>query len=215
MKNEKVKIKDERILFILNEVKPEDKILHLGCVDDISSIFKNRWLHGYLLKKCKNVLGLDINRDGVEKLQALGYKVIWGDCEKLNLGEKFDVIIAGELIEHLANPGNFLEGVKKHLAPGGKLILSTPNVYYFWNILSIIFRGWVPVHKEHTCWYELTTLTQLLERYGYKVIKLKYIEGYSPLIGKILSMLLCKLRMFKIGACGFMLVCRLRCDEEK
>jgi SAM-dependent methyltransferase len=44
------------------------------------------------------------------------------------LGDRrFDNIVAGELIEHLERPYDFLRGLHRHLAPGGRLVLSTPN----------------------------------------------------------------------------------------
>lgn len=44
---------------------------------------------------------------------------------------KFDIIVATELLEHLDNPGSFLEICKKLLKENGKIILTTPNKDYF------------------------------------------------------------------------------------
>jgi 2-polyprenyl-3-methyl-5-hydroxy-6-metoxy-1,4-benzoquinol methylase len=49
----------------------------------------------------KKVVGVDIQKEDVERLRKLGYEVVWGDVTTINLGKKFDVIVAGELIEHL------------------------------------------------------------------------------------------------------------------
>src|ERR1700712_2269775 len=42
-------------------------------------------------------------------------------------GRRFDTVICGELIEHLERPYDFLRGLRDVVAPGGRLVLSTPN----------------------------------------------------------------------------------------
>jgi SAM-dependent methyltransferase len=42
-------------------------------------------------------------------------------------GRRFDTVLCGELIEHLERPYDFLRGLRNALAPGGRLVLSTPN----------------------------------------------------------------------------------------
>lgn len=68
-----------------------------------------------------------MDEEGLKKLRSDGYNVRLMDAESLRLGEKFDVVIAGEIIEHLPNPGRFLERARAHLADGGELIVTVPN----------------------------------------------------------------------------------------
>ena len=46
---------------------------------------------------------------------------------KIRLGRKFDVIVTGEILEHLPNQGLFLENAERHLKKKGVQILTTPN----------------------------------------------------------------------------------------
>ena len=46
---------------------------------------------------------------GSKKVRERGYRVIWGDVTKIRLGRKFEVIVAGEILEHLPNQGLFGE----------------------------------------------------------------------------------------------------------
>jgi 2-polyprenyl-6-hydroxyphenyl methylase/3-demethylubiquinone-9 3-methyltransferase len=48
---------------------------------------------------------------------------------------KFDLVIACEVIEHVAHPGELLRHLKTFLEPGGRLLLTTPNGSYFRNKL--------------------------------------------------------------------------------
>ncbi len=47
----------------------------------------------------------------------------------------FDVVLAGEVIEHVAHPDHFLVALAAKLKPGGRLVLTTPNGAYFRNTL--------------------------------------------------------------------------------
>jgi SAM-dependent methyltransferase len=87
----------------------------------------------------------------------------------MDLGRTFDCIVAGEVIEHLSNPGAFLDKMALHLKPDGHLIITTPNAFnirLFWRILK---NNNIKAHGEHTCWYDPLTLTQLLMRHSFGV----------------------------------------------
>jgi 2-polyprenyl-6-hydroxyphenyl methylase/3-demethylubiquinone-9 3-methyltransferase len=53
---------------------------------------------------------------------------------------QFDLVTAMEVVEHVADPGAFLKALAKRLAPGGLLILSTPNATG-WSKLMMITLG--------------------------------------------------------------------------
>jgi 2-polyprenyl-3-methyl-5-hydroxy-6-metoxy-1,4-benzoquinol methylase len=50
-----------------------------------------------------DAVGVDIDAEGVEVLREMGYSVQCADVQTMNLQKQFDIIIAGELIEHLEN----------------------------------------------------------------------------------------------------------------
>lgn len=98
-----------------------------------------------------------------------GFNVVRADAEHLDLGKQFDCIVAGEVIEHLSNPGLFLDAAHRHLVPGGRLIITVPNAFglkIFWRIFR---KNEVKVHAEHTCWYDPLTISQLLNRHAFKI----------------------------------------------
>ncbi|MBF0217416.1 MAG: class I SAM-dependent methyltransferase [Candidatus Omnitrophica bacterium] len=201
-------IKDERIDLVLAMIRPVDKVLHAGCVNhETGDVSRENWLHGRLQAKCQNVLGIDIEEKEIKKMRGMGFKVRVADCEHLALGEKFDVIVAGELLEHLANPGRFLDRAKEHLLPGGKLILSTPNVFCYWHAISVLLRGRPTIHPEHVAWYDETTLRHLVERHGFKSLDVKYVPIPSTGRGRLLSLVLVRLGLARIGGAGILMVC--------
>lgn len=56
----------------------------------------------------------------------------------------YEAIVCCEGIEHLGNPDLFLRSVRKHLAPGGRLIITTPNVWHPAARMQYFFQGFFP-----------------------------------------------------------------------
>lgn len=156
-------------------------ILDLGCVQHtLKGIESDSWLHGKLTERFSYVIGIDILKEEVLELKKREYNVICADVENFKLNENFDTIVAGELIEHLSNPGNFLDSCHNHLKKDGKLILTTPNSFWIENTIRKIF-GKLHINIEHTAWYDDIVLTQLAERHRFEVIEIKYIiERFNP-----------------------------------
>ena len=113
----------------------------------------------------------------------MGYNVVHGNVETMNLGRCFDVIVASDLIEHLANPGMFLERSREHLRDDGALCLVTPNAHSLNTAAKALLGAKAAVNPEHTCWYDPTTLKQLLARHGFWPAE-EYWQDYrrSPLV---------------------------------
>ena len=118
-------------------------------------------------------LGVDTSAEGIEILRQQGCNVLCADAVSMTLGRKFDVIVAGEVVEHVENVGLFLSNLAGHLAGGGVLIVSTPNPFYSGQIARIWRRGRPRVHEDHTGWFDPITLQAAMERAG-----LEPFEGY-------------------------------------
>jgi len=150
-------------------------VLDIGCVDARPGgikKYRSTGLHIFLKEKSRELVGVDIDPEGIEEMKKDGYRVICANAENMDIGRKFDCIVGGELIEHLSNPGLFLDNMAKHLNDEGHLILTTPNAFnirLFWRILK---KNDVKVHREHTCWYDPLTLTRLLTRHSFQAEKI-------------------------------------------
>lgn len=160
-------------LEMISDIVRDKKVLDVGCVDhEASKEAGNEWLHKVVLDHASDVLGLDFAEDEVRKLVAKGYNIAYGNAEEINLHQKFDVIVAGELIEHLSNPGKFLENMRRHLNENGEIVLTTPNPFYPKRMVEILFHGRALVHPQHVMWYCPSTLTEILSRAGYTNIQI-------------------------------------------
>ena len=104
------------------------RVLDIGCVNhNLSTRQAKYWLHGILRERAAYLVGLDYEEDQVESLRREGFNVVCADATDFNLGDQFELIVVGEIIEHLTCPGRLLECAKRHLAPRGKLVLTRPN----------------------------------------------------------------------------------------
>jgi len=164
---------------VIGKYTAAGRVLDVGCVDARPARENSRarvdrkpdLLFRQLVEKNPQTIGLDIDAKGVVFLNELGFTVLCADAETVQLDQKFDAIVAGDIIEHLENPGRFLRNMCGHLAPGGHLLLTTPNPFYSGQSWKIWKYGLPQVHEDHTCWLDPVTLCQLLTRTGYRVVE--------------------------------------------
>ena len=153
----------------------DKNVLHLGCssgryIQD--RIKRGTFLHALLANSASKLSGLDIDEESLEIMKNMGFTNLYlGNVEKLSdshLNEVFDIIIAGDLLEHITCPGSMLEGVKDLLPQTGQFIISTNNAFG----LHYQIKRWLGLyeeHFEHVCFYSPETLIHLFERHGYTV----------------------------------------------
>ena len=181
----------DRFSWILSQIQSTDTVMHIGCCGDEWHFDKTwkegRSLHARLrdLVGNQNLIGTDINKGRLGDMRQMGYEVLFGNVEGMNLFEgthfdepvepgirKVDVVVAGEIIEHPSNVGRFLDSVGDCIKTDGRLILTTPNAYGFWFQIC----NWVNynelkfVNPEHTHWHSRQTLKAVLQRHGWNVI---------------------------------------------
>jgi SAM-dependent methyltransferase len=126
------------------------------------------------------VTGIDANLDMVKDLQERGYpNVVVADAEDFNLGQTFNTIVGGELIEHLANPGRFLQCCRRHLASGGRIVLTTPYPFsLFYTLYGFAKYPKTCSNDEHTSWFCPHTLRALAGQVGLRLLHFELVEDY-------------------------------------
>jgi len=114
------------------------------------------------------ITGIDIQNKGKDFIHII-------DVENgFELGQKFDLILACEVIEHIIDTEYFLENLSKHLKENGRLIISTPNLL-FWVNRFVMLAGFKPFfayadfHVRMFIWKELSK--KLLRYFSIETIK--------------------------------------------
>jgi SAM-dependent methyltransferase len=151
-------------------------VIHLGFIDvervqDKSA--SGTWLHERLAHRARQIVGVDVDAAGVDAARAAGYEAHRCNLEDAAAVEDLhlapaDLVVAGELIEHIDCPGRFLEAVKPLVAPAGQLVLTTPNATSLTNVLvALSRREWTSPH--HVTMYSWRTIATLLTRHNWRM----------------------------------------------
>ena len=174
------------------ELCKNKEVLHLGFIhhahlyEDL--IKKDEWLHKKIDSVAKELIGLDYLQKDVENIKRkYNYDCYYADAMKLeevSLDKKFDVIVCGELIEHVENPGLMLDGIKRFMHDKSILIITTPNPWSKERIKliqkTVLEDIWL--NEEHVSWYSFQTLKQLLERKGFNQVLYDYYYGKTDIL---------------------------------
>lgn len=153
------------------------RVLDLGALDETAYASKRgtgTWLHERIAAGAAQVVGIDssamIPAQGLAT--AANASIHRGDIHELaatltRLRFEPDIVVAGELIEHLPNPLAFLEALRTIDAlRGRRLIMTTPNATALHNVLIALARR-ESTHVDHLLILSYKTLTTLLRRAGF------------------------------------------------
>ena len=104
--------------------------------------------------------------------------------------ERFDLVTCMEVIEHVSDPAAFVAGLRQVLAPGGLLVMSTPNRTPLSRLAMItVGEGLGRIPRGTHDWDKFLTpeeLTALLAAAGLRVVDTTGLT-VSPLKGLVLS----------------------------
>jgi SAM-dependent methyltransferase len=86
------------------------------------------------------IVGVDADREALAAAQKLGIETRWADLDDpLPFDDgTFDVVVAGELLEHLRDPRSVVSEVRRVLRSGGTFVGSVPNAYRLKNRLRFL-----------------------------------------------------------------------------
>lgn len=114
----------EKKRFFLNALQ------HMPNTENILDIACNDGQLTESYAKYGRVIGIDINHEAIQECKKKGLECICCETEELlpAYNNFFDVIIAGDIIEHIFDTDMFLSNIYKLLKPSGSLLLTTPNI---------------------------------------------------------------------------------------
>lgn len=165
-------------------------VLHLGCADypyHKERVANGTLLHEKLSKVSKRLFGIDNSPEGIAFLKGRGYDNLFlsdiEDMEEFKQDDKLDVIVAGEVLEHLSNVGEFFLSVHKVMSDETMLIVTTPNAHSIKNFIRVIM-GKELIHPDHLYYFSPTNIEHICKRYGFKLIEYDYFMSESRNIMK-------------------------------
>ena len=122
----------------------------------------------------------------------------------------FDVVICNDVIEHMPDYNHFLSAIAKHIAPGGMLVGSIPNVRFYNNMMQFLFeKDWYYtdsgiLDRTHITFFTEKSLRRTLERHGFAVRQLQGINtGARPSDSLRTSLYLAAARILSFVSAGY------------
>jgi SAM-dependent methyltransferase len=163
---------DDRVGYLCS-LAAGKQVLDVGVVEHfVDASEGSQWLHGALCKVARRCLGVDVLEKELAILRQRGYLVQCLDLTKEVLSEQFDLIVVGEVIEHLDAPGLFLRNLARMLKPDGRCVLTTPNPWFINPIIKNLFRASTFVDSvDHTAWFDPSSICELAERADLRLVK--------------------------------------------
>jgi hypothetical protein len=160
------------------------RVLHLGCVDhdfadesDLVRRYTRSW-HAKIEGVASEVVGVDMNAEALAEYEqaGVGVNLVVGNVEQLEtlvLCAVSDVIVSGNVIEHLSNPGRIVDGMRALSHSTTTILVTTLHAVG----LPQYVRGRFSESKDHAMTFNGPSLANLLERSGFRVVS---VDTSSP-----------------------------------
>ncbi len=160
------------------------RVVDIGCVS--SGMLEERTANGTLLHQrlaavASAIVGVDVDANGIQRLKAMGFgnliaadvsdssKAVIRAARRLMNG--CDLIVCGEVLEHVPNAGALLRGVAEMArAFEAHALLTVPNAFSIRSILAVL-AGREIVHPDHKYYFSWRTLKALLEACGLEIVE--------------------------------------------
>lgn len=130
------------------------------------------------------VVGIEIDPEAAQVLEQFAERVVIGDLSAPSVvasaidAERFDVVLGGDVLEHLPDPLGVLRACRAALKPGGYVVLSLPNVAHA-DVKIHLLAGRFPyqdtglLDRTHLHFFTLTSIEEMLRDAGLLLVDLK------------------------------------------
>lgn len=150
-------------------------VLNVGAAGGVLNYLPNNrenWLHHRIANVASEIIGVDIDEQGIVHASQYGVEILKSNCETMSLGRLFDLIVLSDVIEHLESPVTGVRNLMRHLSKSGRLLITTPNPTSFNFILRALSGQKFNVYYDHVTCFMPEHIQSICDRDGHNV------EGY-------------------------------------
>ena len=184
----------DRTKILLDWVGNGKRVLEVGC----STGFMSRLM---VERNCV-VTGIEVDAEAAERARRYceGVHVLdLNGCDWIKSIHKkaFDVVLLGDVLEHLADPARVLRQVGDVLSTEGSLVISLPNVVHWATRFKVLmgqfdYQPWGTLDHTHLRFFTLKTARELIESAGYRIIRFHPVfggrmSGYARPVWRVLA----------------------------
>jgi 2-polyprenyl-3-methyl-5-hydroxy-6-metoxy-1,4-benzoquinol methylase len=149
--------------------------------------------NGALMKSAgaAEVVGIELHPAAAQQARSVCDRVLEGDLADLDLEAlgpaAFDLVLAVDVLEHLAKPQEVLPRLVGLLKPGGLLVACIPNVAHVWVFANLLAQTWPQkdsgiFDRTHVRFFARRDMVALLEGAGLDVTHVRpYFTRYRSL----------------------------------
>lgn len=170
---------DDSLGRVIQYIQPDQRVLELGPAT------------GYLTKYLKEERGcsvhcIEVSETMAREAERYCEKMVIADIDSVSMeevfdGHTYDLIVISDVLEHLRQDRKTLNACRKLLSPGGRCILSVPNIAHA-SIIGELLRGHFEYREEglldrtHVNFYTRKSITTLLKECGFSIVSMDRVE---------------------------------------
>ena len=183
---------------------PRRVVLELGCGNGATGALALRQ------GKCGAWVGIERQGAAAAEAARVLSDVLVGDVDALDIPyaeASFDLLVLGEVLEHLPDPDATLRRLAGLVKPGGEVLASTPNISH-WRVIAGLLAGRFDYEAEgvmdrtHLRWFTPRSLKRAFEQAGLTQVRVRAL-GWRPRSQALIAALpMCHLLWRQIEARG-------------
>ncbi|MBC7767551.1 MAG: methyltransferase domain-containing protein [Phycisphaerales bacterium] len=154
------------------------EVLDIGAGEhDVSFYSEDSWEHGRIARVAKRTVAAELMPELCKHYIAKGFDFRCVDATSdVDLGDRFDRVFIGDVIEHVNDPVALLNFAKRHLRPNGRILVTTPNPFAprFRQHRRQRSTRYVMANLEHTRWVSISNMHEIVWRAELEMVALHW-----------------------------------------
>jgi len=152
------------------------RVLDIGCGSGAFGVLVKQKFPGV------HYVGVELDESAAALARPRLDKVIVADVERTSLEQfdiakaSFDLLVCADVLEHLYDPWKALHALSEHLAPGGKVLASFPNIQNISVIAGLVAGNWTYARfglldATHIRFFTLNEIVKLFSGTGFSILQ--------------------------------------------
>jgi SAM-dependent methyltransferase len=160
--------------FAIGMVGSGHRVLEVGC--SVGHVTE------HLVDRGNTVVGVEIDAEAAAEARAFAERVHVLDLDATPVSsvesDRFDVLVLGDVLEHVRRPADVLADLLTRLEPGGRLVISVPHVGHADVRIMLLQGRWEYqddglLDRTHLRWFTRDSLRELLAAAGLQAVRVE------------------------------------------